>query len=195
MFIKRPITLATGAAAVLAFSGFVIPASVTHAAELVVKTPLIPYDIAATAPMAAPAAPQGDTALTAALATILRAGDLLDEARVDELLEHTRKTLLGYLQHVQQFGDGQSGHAVDEVQDTMMRAPEAVAFQDVVRVGREIAVGEEQQLDDGQVDAVIIGYRRADRVGAGAIAFRHHVSWTRKFMSAMLTYFGGIGNF
>jgi cell wall hydrolase len=48
MFIKRPSTLATGAAVVLAISGIVIPASVSYAAELV-QTPLLPYDLTATA--------------------------------------------------------------------------------------------------------------------------------------------------
>jgi N-acetylmuramoyl-L-alanine amidase len=65
MFIKRPFTLASGAAIVLAISGIVVPASVSYAAELVVKTPLIPYDITATAP-AGPVAPESDSALDAA---------------------------------------------------------------------------------------------------------------------------------
>jgi N-acetylmuramoyl-L-alanine amidase len=49
MFIKRPSTLATGAAVLLAVSGVAIPASMGRAAELV-TAPLLTYDLTATAP-------------------------------------------------------------------------------------------------------------------------------------------------
>ena len=76
-------------------------------------------------------------------------------AGVDELLQHARQALLGDLQHVEEFGHGQAGPAVDEVHDAVMRAAEAVLRQDLVRIGGEVAIGEEEQFDDGEVDALV----------------------------------------
>ena len=69
MYIKRSSTLATGAAILLATSGVFFPATVSKAAELV-HTPLLPYDLAATAP-AAPAAVVADPDANAAAAETL----------------------------------------------------------------------------------------------------------------------------
>ena len=91
-----------------------------------------------------------------ALAAVARALQLDDMAGVDQLLEHARQALLGDLQHVEQFGDGQAGLAVDEMQHAVMGAAEAVVGQDLVRIGGEVAIGEEEQFDDGEVDAVLV---------------------------------------
>ncbi|WP_420136433.1 cell wall hydrolase [Sphingomonas sp.] len=66
MYIKRS-TLATGAALLLATSGMVFPATVGKAAELV-KTPLLPYDLSATA--SATPADRADPSLQAASETL-----------------------------------------------------------------------------------------------------------------------------
>ena len=80
-------------------------------------------------------------------------------AAVDQLLEHARQALLGDLQNVEQFGDRQARLAVDEMQHPVMGAAKAVVCEDLVRIGGEIAIGEEEQLDDGEVDAVLAGER------------------------------------
>jgi spore germination cell wall hydrolase CwlJ-like protein len=54
MTFKRPITLASGAAIVLALSGFAL-SSGSSAAELVGNTPLLAYDLSATIPASMPA--------------------------------------------------------------------------------------------------------------------------------------------
>lgn len=61
MYIKRPSTLATGAAALLAVSGVaLVPASVSHAAELVTG-PLLSYDLTATTPSSIPPTAPADS--------------------------------------------------------------------------------------------------------------------------------------
>ena len=62
-----------------------------------------------------------------ALAAVDRARPLLDEAGVDELLQHAAEALLGDLEDVEQVGDADAGMAVDEVDDAVMGAAEAVA--------------------------------------------------------------------
>jgi spore germination cell wall hydrolase CwlJ-like protein len=56
MFLKRPITLASGAGVALALTSFALSASGSSAAELVSTTPLIAYDLNATLPSSAPIA-------------------------------------------------------------------------------------------------------------------------------------------
>ena len=85
-----------------------------------------------------------------ALPAVARALHLDDVAGVDQLLQHARQALLGDLQHVEQFGHGQARHAVDEMQHAVMRAAEAVVGQDLVGIGGEVAIGEEEQLDDAR---------------------------------------------
>ncbi len=122
-----------------------------------------------------------------ALAPVERPGLLPDEAGIDELLQHPPEALLGDLQDVEQVGDADARMAVDEMHHPVMRPPEAVAQQRRVRVGDEIPVGEEEQLDEGDLRLL------ADRDGS-----RHHRRGFRpcgrtspplKFTSAMLTYF------
>lgn len=61
MFFKRPLTLASGAGFGLALLSFALPSSGSSAAEYVAATPLLAYDLSATAapaPAAQPAQPQ-----------------------------------------------------------------------------------------------------------------------------------------
>jgi hypothetical protein len=83
-----------------------------------------------------------------ALAPVGEAGPLLDEILVDQFLEHPIEALLGDLQDVEQLGDGEAGAAVDEVQHPVMRAPKPEISQNSIGIGDEIAIGEEEQLDD-----------------------------------------------
>ena len=91
------------------------------------------------------------------LAAIALAGLLLDPALVHQLLEDAGQALLGDLQDLEQVGDAKPRMAVDEMQHAVMRAPETQLGERRVRLAGEVAVGEEQQLDEG--DEVGIGVR------------------------------------
>jgi len=94
--------------------------------------------------------------------------------------------LLGDAQHVQQIGHLQAGITVDEMHDTVMRPSEPEGLQLMIGVTDEIAVGEEQQLDD--IPAQIAG------PGLGERPSLARESWSgdapEKLMSAILTYLG-----
>ena len=83
-----------------------------------------------------------------ALAAVVVAGLLHDIALVEQLLEHPAERLLGDAQDVEQVGDLQPGIAIDEVHDPVMGPAEAERLQLLVGIADEIAIGEEQQLDD-----------------------------------------------
>ena len=83
-----------------------------------------------------------------ALAAVVGAFLLHHVALVDELLEHAAERLLGDLQDVEQVRDLHARIAVDEMQHPVMRAAEAEFRQHIVRVADEVAIGEEQQLDE-----------------------------------------------
>ena len=72
---------------------------------------------------------------------------LLHIAFVDELLEHAAERLLGDLQDPEKLGDLHAGIAVDEVQDPVVGAAEAELGEHRVGVPDEVAIGEEQKLD------------------------------------------------
>ena len=121
-----------------------------------------------------------------ALAAVVLARLLHDIALVDQLLEHPAERLLGDLQHLQQIGDLHARMAVDEMQHPVVRPAEAELRQHIVGIADEIAVGEEQQLDDIPAGDCRPGIGRVGPVcafGRGQL---------EKFMSAMLTYFGFI---
>ena len=83
-----------------------------------------------------------------ALAAVIGALLLHHIALVDELLEHAAERLLGDLENVEQFRNFHAGIAVDEMQHPVVRASEAELRQHVVGIAGEVAIGEEQQLDD-----------------------------------------------
>ena len=121
-----------------------------------------------------------------ALPAVVVAGLLHDVAFVEQLLEHPAERLLGDAQHVQQVGDLQAGIAVDEMHHPVMGAAEAERLQLVVGVADEIAIGEEQQLDD--VPAQFAGRPGTEPSAAPRIGGRG--AGLEKFMSVMLTYLG-----
>ena len=94
-----------------------------------------------------------------ALAAVERPGLLLDEAVVDELLQDAAEALLGDLEDVEEVGDADAGMAVDEMDDAVMGAAEAVAEQRGVGIGDEVAIGEEEKLDER--DLRLVARRRA----------------------------------
>ena len=107
-----------------------------------------------------------------ALPAVVVAGLLHDIAFVEQLLEHPPQRLLGDAQHVQQVGDLQAGIAVDEMQHPVMRPAEPERLELMVGVADEIAVGEEQQLDDipaqiGRLPSRRIARRLSPRIGVG----------------------------
>src|SRR5262245_44471722 len=83
-----------------------------------------------------------------ALAPVVRALLLHHVALVDELLEHAAERLLGDLEDVEQLRNLHAGIAVDEMQHPVMSAPEIEFRQHVVGIADEVAIGEEQELDD-----------------------------------------------
>jgi hypothetical protein len=85
-----------------------------------------------------------------ALAAVGRAGTAVDEALVHQLAQHAPEALLGDAQDVEQVGHPHAGMTIDEVQHAVVGAAEAETLEDVVGVAHEIAIGEEQELD--QVD-------------------------------------------
>ena len=105
------------------------------------------------------------------LPAVLLARPLIDIALLDQFAQHPAEALLGDAENVEQLRHRHAGIAADEMHDAMMRAPEAEFGQDGVGIGDEIAIGEEQQLD--QADDVLV-----------ALASR-----LREIMSAILTYF------
>ena len=86
----------------------------------------------------------------------------LDEALLDQLLEDPVEALLGDAQDVEELRDGQAGLPVDEMQDPVMRAAEAVIAEDPVGIADEVAIGEEEQLDQ------VVGRLLGEDVLAGA---------------------------
>ena len=81
------------------------------------------------------------------LAPVGGAHPALDEILLDQLLEHPVEALLGDAQDVEELRDRQARLAVDEVQDPVMGPPETVLVQDPVGIADEVAIGEEEQLD------------------------------------------------
>ena len=78
----------------------------------------------------------------------MRALLLHDVALVDQLLEHAAERLLGDLQDIEQLGDLHARIAVDEMQHAVVRAAEAELGQHLVGIADEVAIGEEQELDE-----------------------------------------------
>src|SRR5690606_38318279 len=74
------------------------------------------------------------------------AGALGDEALLDELREDAREALLRYLEDAEELRDGEPGMTADEIDDAVMRPPEAVLGQHLVRLGGEVAVGDVREL-------------------------------------------------
>ena len=81
------------------------------------------------------------------LATVGLARFLADVPGVDQLPEHPAETLLGDPEDVEEFGDADAGMAPDEVDDPVMGATEAIVLEDLVGIGHEVPIGEEQELD------------------------------------------------
>jgi len=100
-----------------------------------------------------------------ALAAIVGALLLHDIAFVNQLLEDATERLFGDLQDVEQAGDFHAGVAVDEMQDAMMGAAEAELGQHFIGIADEVAIGEEQELDEVKIG---LAGRGLDRSLAGS---------------------------
>jgi len=70
---------------------------------------------------------------------------------VDELFEHAAERLLGDLQDIEQVRNFHAGIAVDEMQHAVMGAAEAELGQNLVGIADEVAIGEEQELDEVEI--------------------------------------------
>jgi hypothetical protein len=99
------------------------------------------------------------------LAAIVRARALQHIALINELFEHAAEGLFGDFQDVEQVGDFDAGIAIDEVQHPMVRAAEAKLYQHFIRIADEIAIGEEQKLDQIPI-RLLTAVRFFDRIGS-----------------------------
>jgi hypothetical protein len=82
------------------------------------------------------------------LAAIVGALFLHDVAFIDQLFEHPTERLFGDFENVEQFRNLHAGIAVDEMQHTVVSASETELIQHLIRIADEIAIGEEQKLDE-----------------------------------------------
>ncbi len=131
----------------------------------------------------------GGAGIKQPLAAIVGALLLHDIAFIDQLLEHAAERLLGDFQNIEQLGDLHAGIAIDEMQDAMVRAAEAELFQHLVGIADEVAIGEEQKLDEVPAGLARFGGRFDRRRGAER-SLRGVVKLMSAIMSALLTYFG-----
>src|SRR5690606_36454576 len=83
-----------------------------------------------------------------ALAAVGLSSLLHDVALFNEIAQHASEALLGDLEDVEQVRDAHAGVAVDEMQHAMMRAAEAQPREALIGVADEVAIGEEQELDE-----------------------------------------------
>jgi hypothetical protein len=66
---------------------------------------------------------------------------------VHELLQHAAQRLFGDFENIEKVGHFHSGMAGDEMQDAVVRAPEAEFGERLIGIADEVAIGEEQKLD------------------------------------------------
>jgi hypothetical protein len=59
------------------------------------------------------------------------------------------------------------------MQHPVVSAAEAIVGEHLVRIGGEIPVGEKEELDEGKVDPILVGYRRSYRQFWHAFPVRH----------------------
>ena len=71
----------------------------------------------------------------------------LDEVFVDELPQDAIEALLCDPQYLQKLGDRQARPSADKIEDSMMRAPESISFEQSISVSDEVAIGEKELLD------------------------------------------------
>ena len=81
------------------------------------------------------------------LAAVSGPGLLSHVAVVNEVAQYAAKALLGDLQDIEQVRDAHAGMAIDEMKHAMVRAAEAEPGKQFVGVADEVAIGEEQKLD------------------------------------------------
>jgi hypothetical protein len=113
----------------------------------------------------------------------LRPRLLLDEAGVDQLLQHAAEALLGDLENVEEVGDAHAGVAVDEMETRWCARPKPSPASALVGIADEVAIGEEQELD--QVECRPPSGR--SRSGSDG-----RTDAVETFMSAILTYLASI---
>src|SRR5262249_16328202 len=85
--------------------------------------------------------------LQQALAAVAGARSLQNEALPHQLAQHPAQALLGDAQDAQQLGHGHLRIAADEQDHSVMRAARGEAGEDCLRLGGEVAVGVEEELD------------------------------------------------
>jgi len=184
MFLKRPITLASGAGVALALTGFALSASGSSAAELVSTTPLIAYDLSATLPSSPSSAP---------IATAQPA--VLDQAQDDSAVDLSAadaKSVECMAKVVLHEAGNQSREGKVAVAQTLVNRLKAGRFGDTIcdvanQKGQffHIAGFHPRRDTDGWQEAVEISHSvlagQAQAVAPGAMYFRASYAPTNAF--------------
>ncbi len=76
--------------------------------------------------------------------SVQSSGAGLDEILVDKLSQDAIEALFRYPQDLQKLGDRQARSAANEIEDPMMRAPEAVRLEQTISVADKVAIGEKK---------------------------------------------------
>jgi len=185
MFLKRPITLASGAGVALALTGFALSASGSSAAELVSATPLIAYDLSATLPSSPSSAPIA-TAQPAVLQDQAQDDSAVDLAAADaKSVECMAKVVL-------HEAGNQSREGKVAVAQTLVNRLKAGRFGDTIcavanQKGQffHIAGFHPRRDTDGWQEAVEISHSvlagQAQAVAPGAMFFRASYAPTNAF--------------
>ena len=146
-----------------------------------------------------------------ALAAVGQAGARLDIAFIENSLSTRLRLCLVIFNMSSNSAMVRPGRRVDEMQDTMMRAAEPISLEQPVGIADEIAIGEEQKLDqiehrlgsalaDARGSIVTSGLRARpisfpsrSRFHGMPFSIRTATLPQRRFKSATLTYFSKIG--
>src|SRR6266851_707567 len=107
-----------------------------------------------------------------ALAAVLDAAVLDDEALAQQLAQYPVEALLGNAQDAEQLADRHLRMPPDKMHDPVMGAPEPVLHEDRIGFGGEVAIGEKQQLD--AFANRLLAWR--PRIGAGLFVGIFYVS-------------------
>ena len=120
------------------------------------------------------------------LPSILGSVNLVDIASINKFLQDACKTLLGYAQYLQKFGNVKAGLTIYEMKDAVMCTAKTDFNEQGVCIAGKIPVGEEQKLNQGP-DARLQSWIRdvflCEQVRI--VTIRRHL----QIMSALLTYF------
>ena len=104
-----------------------------------------------------------------ALAAVVHAWARFDIVPADQFLEDAIETLLGDLQNVQQFGDGEARTPGDKMQHPVMRPAKSKGREQMIGVADKIAIGKKHELDQFEHRRAGFGGARERRLFSQAL--------------------------